>query len=1032
MASKNWQIIKRDGTPVKFKKEKIYTAIAKAGQATGELTTKKAIDALTRNVAVVLENKFYLHNNIPTIEDIQNEVERVLMTKYPDTAKAYILYREDRARVRKTIVNNYVDMVDDYIHSRKGIKQENSNTNFSIQGMHNRLNGIISEAYWLHKVYNEAIRKAHQSGDFHIHDLSFIGSYCMGWDLMDILRVGITGVRNVNHSAPAKHFGAALGQVWNFLYALQGESAGAQAISSFDTLLAPFVRHDNLTYAEVKQHMQVFLHNMNNPNRVGFQCVPMDHECYTPSGWKKYEELKKGDRIFVVDIRTGRITTDVIVNLLSYSYNGDMGKFKNRDGDEFLVTLRHSVVFKNLDNELDMEFCEFLPLIENEIDIPMMDKIKWDGTNDKYVDMENCKSFECSHVPFDGAVWCPTTQHGTFICRSPKSKPFLTGNCPFTNITFDLVVPKHLQKTPIIIGGVDQDSTYSEYQEEMDMINKAFCEVMIDGDSDGRIFSFPIPTYSIVPNFDWDGPRFEPIARLTARYGSPYFTNYIGSGMDPADIRAMCPIHPRERIRFKDNEVEILTSMEDMFKMLEGRDLSKVYVQFLNEWIPVSKVMKMSTAGFRRLVSTKEIIGTILDVRHLQPVRKTRESKMEVVTCNEIKPGMYIPYVDGFGNEPCFYADGMWWYQVVSNDYYRDPTNHHCYCIEVNSEEHLFQLANGLITHNCRLMLDNRELRKRGVGLFGSAPLTGANGVVTLNLPKIGYLASGMKRASRRKADRHTNFYALLKDRLDLAVESLLIKKVFVEDAMENDMYPFTKFYLRDVKARHGKYLANHFNVIGIIGGNECCLNYMNCGIKDPKGKKFMCEVMDYIRDYLLQKQIETGELFNLEATPGESAGYRLAMSDKQKFDDIKTAPCAMGDPTPYYTNSTHLPVDTTVNIFDVLEHQDDLQTRYTGGTMLHTFLGECLEDPNTVKDIVRKIATNFRLPYFSITPTFSVCQNHGYLKGAQYSCPTCDSTTEVYSRIVGYYRPVSCWNKGKQAEFNVRAMYTEFEKKKQ
>lgn len=1030
MPSKNSQVIKRDGTPVRFKREKIYNAIAKAGQATGEITSVRALNSLTRVVMANIDSKFYLENLIPNIEDIQNEVERILMGKYPDTAKAFILYREDRARARRTIVNNYIDIVDDYLMSRKGIKQENSNTGFSVQGMHNKLTGIVSTAYWLHKVYNEKIRNAHLSGDFHIHDLSFIGSYCMGWDLMDILRVGFTGVPNTTHSGPAKHFDTALGQIWNFLYTLQGESAGAQALSSFDTLLAPFVRYDNLTYEEVKQSMQQFVHNMNVRTRVGFQCVPTDHECYTPSGWKRRSELNKGDTIFVVNIRTGKITTDTVVNILEYSFIGDVAKFKHPEAGEFITTLRHNVVYRNDDGELDMQFCENLPLVENCIDIPMMDRIDWDGTNDKYVAMDNCKSFECSYVPFDGAVWCPTTQHGTFICRAPGGQPFLTGNCPFTNLTFDLMIPKHLANQPVIIGGVNQDSCYGEYQEEANMINRAFCEVMLEGDAHQRIFPFPIPTYSIVPNFDWDDPKHDPIFELAGRYGSPYFTNYIGSGMDPADIRAMCPIHPRERIRYKDGEVLVQTTMEDMYKLLNNRDLSKVRVQFFNKWIPITKVMRMATAGFRRLVSTKDVIGTILDVRHLQPVRRTKDSDMEVITCDQIKPGMYIPYTDAYGNTPCFYKDDFWWHEVVSNDYYRDPLNHNCYCIEVDSDNHLFQLANGLITHNCRLMLDNRELMKRGVGLFGSSPLTGANGVVTINLPKIGYLASKMKRTSRKKADYHANFYALLKERLDLAVESLLIKKAFVEDALENDMYPYTKFYLRDVKARKGKYLANHFNVIGVIGGNECCLNYLKTGIADKKGHTFMNEVLEYIRNYCVEKQVETGELFNLEASPGESAGYRFALLDKQKFDDIITAPCADGDSTPYYTNSTHLPVDITTNVFEVLEHQDSLQTKYTGGTMQHLFLGECIEDIRAVKDLVRKVTNNFKIPYFSLTPTFSVCPNHGYLKGKQHECPTCDSTTEVYSRIVGYYRPVCCWNKGKQSEFLVRAVYTEFDKK--
>jgi anaerobic ribonucleoside-triphosphate reductase len=577
--------------------------------------------------------------------------------------------------------------------------QENSNQNFSLQNLNTYLSTKAIKKFWLEEVYNEEIRKAVKDNRIHIHDLGLLATYCVGWDLQDLLMVGFKGVENKVQSKPAKHFRSILGQLVNFFYTLQGEAAGAQAISNFDTLLAPFIAYDNLSYKEVKQALQEFLFNMNVPTRVGFQT-------------------------------------------------------------------------------------------------------------------------------------------------------------PFTNITMDLEVPKMFKDSPVVIGGEYQDVTYSEFQKEMDDLNAAFAEVMMEGDAKGRVFAFPIPTYNITKDFNWDNPNLEGLWRMTGKYGIPYFSNFVNSDMDPEDARSMC----------------------------------------------------------------------------------------------------------------------------------------------------------------CRLRLDNRELRKRGGGLFGSNPLTGSLGVVTINLPQLGYLAHNKR-----------DFLNLLDYFVGLSASSLMIKRKVIEEYTEKDLYPYSKFYLRGVKEKTGQYWKNHFNTIGILGMNEACLNFLNKDIGSEEGKEFAESVLNHIRDCLSELQKVTGELFNLEATPGESTAYRFAKADKEAYSDIV---CANEDDfknesaKPYYTNSTHLPVNYTDDMFEALDLQDELQSLYTGGTVQHLFLGEEVPDIDTVKAIVKKVSSNYKLPYFTITPTFSVCPNHGYLPGKKERCDDCGAETEVYSRVVGYLRPVKCWNEGKQEEFKNRKVY--------
>lgn len=689
-------IKKRDGRIVKFDSAKITAAIAKAGKATGEFEEREAKKLTLRVLTLAHDLRL---GPLPEVEEIQDIVERVLLdSPFYKTAKAYILYREQHAQIRKMATKAHVDLVEHYIQKLDWKIRENSNMCYSLQGLNNYISSDVTSEYWLNSIYPPEIRQAHINGDFHIHDLSLLSVYCVGWDLADLLKLGFKGVEGKVESAPPKHLRSALGQIVNFFYTLQGEAAGAQAISNFDTLLAPFVRQDKLDYSEVKQALQEFVFNINIPTRVGFQT-------------------------------------------------------------------------------------------------------------------------------------------------------------PFTNITLDLFVPPTLKDRPVIVGGTELNMTYSEFQPELDLINKAFAEVMMEGDAKGRVFTFPIPTYNITADFDWDNPNLEMIWKMTGKYGIPYFSNFINSDMSPEDARSMC----------------------------------------------------------------------------------------------------------------------------------------------------------------CRLRLDNRELLKRGGGLFGANPLTGSIGVVTINLPRIGYLAENEK-----------DFFERLKEKVHLAAESLSIKRKVLEKFTDKNLYPYSKFYLGEIKKNNGFYWKNHFSTIGIIGMNEACLNFLGENIATEAGQEFSLRVMDFIRDMISEIQEETGDIFNLEATPAEGTSYRLAMLDKKQFPEIV---CANEDnykkgAAPYYTNSTHLPVNYTDDIFEALMLQDNLQVKYTGGTVLHIFLGEMVSDIEVIKSLIKKIASNFRLPYFTITPTFSVCPSHGYLIGKQERCATCNFETEVYSRVVGYLRPVKQWNNGKQAEFRMRKTF--------
>ena len=689
-------ITKRNGAQVDFDPQKITSAIIKAGKATDEFDEKTAKNLTIRVLNIMHQ---MIEDAEPTVEQIQDIVEEVLLTSpYKKAAKSYIIYRDQHAKIREIASKSQVGLVDQYLDKADWKVNENSNMAYSLQGLNNYISTEITKIYWLNKIYTPSIKEAHSSGDLHIHDLGLLSVYCVGWDLHDLLAQGFKGASGKMESLPAKHLRSALGQIVNFFYTLQGEAAGAQAFSNFDTLLAPFIRNDNLSYNDVKQALQEFVFNVNVPTRVGFQT-------------------------------------------------------------------------------------------------------------------------------------------------------------PFTNLTFDLHPPSYLADQPAIIGGKPQKETYKDFQEEIDIINKAFLDVMLEGDAKGRVFTFPIPTYNISEDFDWDNPNLFLLWQMTAKYGIPYFANFVNSDMKPEDARSMC----------------------------------------------------------------------------------------------------------------------------------------------------------------CRLRLDNRELRSRGGGLFGASPQTGSAGVVTINMPKLGY-----------ESNNEEEFMASLEELMDIARDSLEIKRKVLEEFTESGLYPYSRFYLRQVKLRFDQFWKNHFSTIGLIGMNEACLNLFGESITTPKGQDFAGVVLDFMRDKLIVYQEETGNNYNLEATPAEGVTYRMARADKERFPDIICAneeQYKLGK-EPFYTNSTHLPVNFSDDIFAVLDMQDHLQARYTGGTVLHIFVGERITDNEALKQFVKTVCTKYRLPYFTITPTFSVCPNCGYVAGEHHYCLKCENECEVYSRVVGYLRPVKQWNHGKKEEFGTRKTY--------
>lgn len=840
-------IRKRDGSIVQFDSDKVVAAIRKAGEASNEFSFKQ-----TRRIAAkVLSIVESLYNSeTPGVEDVQDIVETVLLeSAFKKTAKAYILYREARSQVRN--LDKGLDLIDTYVGEQDWRLRENASMSFSLQGMNNYITSAVVAQYWLDRIYNSKIRKAHVNGDIHIHDLNCLSAYCVGWDLMDLLLTGFRGLHSDKVDAgPPKHFGSVLGQMFNFIYTLTGEAAGAQAFSNVDTLLAPFIHYDGLTYKEVRQEIQQLMFNLNVPTRVGYQQ-------------------------------------------------------------------------------------------------------------------------------------------------------------PFSNLAFDLTPSPVYKDQAVIIGGRPVDATYGDFQTEMNMFNMAFAEVMYEGDYSGRPFSFPIPTYNITKDFDWNNDTFDLIWRMTGKFGTPYFANFVSSDMCPEDTRSMCLTY------------ETLVYI----KCKETRERRKVKIgEFLDKYIiseyeiltsqgyrPIKRKIKRKVNKLIRIVTESgKTLEMSLDHPHL--VYVGNNNSLQIVFAKDLKEAYYCSIKQDLRGELKE--------KIVKVEQIEKEVT--VYDVEILNDGtscnvHDFY-ANDILTHNCcRLRLDNRKLRKRTGGLFASSPLTGSIGVVTINLPRLGYRCQNEK-----------EFWQELLKLIDLAAESLALKRKTVESLTEKGLYPYSKFYLRTIKERTGAYWTNHFETIGIVGMNEACLNLLGCSIAHSDGKEFALKTLKILKNYIEELNEKNGCLYNLEATPAEGVSYRLAKIDKQKYPDIITS----GTEVPFYTNSTFLPVDTTNDLFEALDHQEDLQRTYTGGTVFHDFIGEEIKDPQLVKKLVKAIAENYAIPYFTLTPTFSICPNHGYLYGEQEECPVCGNETEIFSRVVGYYRPVRRWNDGKQEEFKYRVVYQKFSEK--
>ncbi|WP_053955526.1 ribonucleoside triphosphate reductase [Inediibacterium massiliense] len=690
------KVQKRNGEIVDFDSSKIKFAIFAAAKSVGG--KDEMVAARLSKIVVDIIHETY-GASIPSVEDVQDIVEKVLIEEgHAKTSKAYILYRKKHEEIRE-VKNLFMDaerMIEEYVNLEDWRVNENANMGFSLQGLNNHIVESITKKYWLNKIYRKELREVHIRGDLHIHDLGLLAPYCCGWDLESFLRYGFRGAKGKIESKPPRHLESALGQLVNLLYTLQGESAGAQAVSSIDTYLAPFIYYDNLSYEQVKKALQRFVFNLNVPTRVGFQT-------------------------------------------------------------------------------------------------------------------------------------------------------------PFTNVTLDITPHPLLKNQPVMIGGEMMDKTYKEFQKEMDIFNKAFCEVMMEGDGAGRAFSFPIPTVNITPDFPWNSESVNAIMEMTRKFGTPYFANFLNSDLSPEDVRSMC----------------------------------------------------------------------------------------------------------------------------------------------------------------CRLRLDNRELRRRGGGLFGANPLTGSINVVTLNMARIGYLSKTVEEFKRR-----------VKNLMEIAKEICETKREVLEQYMDAGLYPYSRFYLQGVKDGTGEYFKNHFSTIGLNGMNEACINLLGVDITTEEGNEFAVEIMEFMNRVIQIFQEETGSLWNLEASPAEGASYRFARIDKKMYPNI----CTQGEDEPYYTNSTQLPVNYTNDVFEAIELQEKLQSLYTGGTVFHGFIGEEIDSIETCKLLLKKVMENSSIPYVTITPTFSICEDHGYISGEHFNCPHCGKESEVWTRVVGFHRPVQSWNKGKQEEFKDRKEFSHIE----
>lgn len=1356
------KVIKRDGRKEEFELQKVQGAIKKAFDATKTQYTDEMIEFISMHVTSDLQ--YRKNKNKLSVEDIQDSVERVLIRGgYDAVAKQFILYRKQRENIRNVQQNliNHKKIVEDYLGVSDWRVRENSTVSYSLGGLILSNSGAITANYWLSEIYDEEIANAHRNADIHIHDLSMLSGYCAGWSLKQLIQEGLGGVPGKITSSPAKHLSTLCNQMVNFLGIMQNEWAGAQAFSSFDTYLAPFVKVDNLSYEETKQAIQSFIYGVNTPSRWG--CVPTDTEVLSTNGFKSYEELAEGDEIYTWNMNTKKLELNPVRKVIVKPFTGNLHMYKTSNGYEQVVTPNHRVlVYKHnsqipqiklseeifsvntpfslpttfdgstlsgIDLSDDMIQLAAMIYADGNIDIrpdgsvhrvrlykseyrPGNDLIQsiCERNNIKYVlkkkqsfgkdNTVNCYQFygddarfivslvgqkgmvdskffsmndtqarlflktwslfdgdyekfkiQCDNdnivnaiqqiailagftsytktrnkttyvkirkrnsvipkmrceVPWDGFVWCPNVENGTAVFRR-NGNVFISGQtqAPFTNITLDWTVPNDLAELNCIVGGKELDFCYKDCQKEMDMINKAFIETMIEGDANGRGFQYPIPTYSITKDFDWsDTENNRLLFEMTAKYGTPYFSNYINSDMEPSDIRSMCcrlrldlrelrkksggffgsgestgcydeqteiltqnrgwipfkelslsdriytrnpngeiEIHNPDKLfryeyhgnmyHFKNQKVDLLVTPNHRMVYLdkhtkeqsfvradeynyhkhgiprkavntsEGQQYfiipkiennwetgmyknkhkkiwqemkvpMKYWLQFLGWFVSEGSLDNENIAkdhGYRVFISQKKDanIPIIKDILSHLPWKfnyskrfgtfiitnkqlwyylrnnvktncyDTRVPREIIKSCSKDQLRLLVDSMvlgDGSINkrtgQKAYYTTS---YELISNlqeilvlagystsgirereardvnimgRHYPKEQNHKTYEITLSSGE-MFYLPPDKIScvnydgfvYCCEVANHTLLVRRNGK----SAWCGNSVGVVTINMPRIAYLSK-----------TEEEFFERLDKLMDISARSLDIKRKVINKFLDNGLYPYTKRYLGTLK--------NHFSTIGLVGMNEAGLNakWIQKDMTHEECQQFAIKVLNHMREKLSDYQELYGDLFNLEATPAESTSYRLAKHDKEKYPDIITA-ARNCDDTPYYTNSSHLPVWFTDDIFTALDIQDELQTLYTSGTVFHAFLGEKLPSWQSAMTLVRKIAENYKLPYYTLSPTYSVCKEHGYLTGEQSICPKCGKPTEVYSRITGYYRPVQNWNDGKVQEFKDRKVY--------
>ena len=1298
------QVIKRDGKEVKFNLKKIVSAIRRAGESSGEFGYDEALD-LTNSVIQMFDNK-----EKATVEEIQDAVEKVLNeNNYTKTARAFIVYREKHNDMRKdnNVMIDAVQSIDDYLDRSDWRVNANANQGYSLGGMILNTSGKVTANYWLSHVYPKEAGEAHRNGDIQIHDLDMLANYCTGWSLRALLQEGFNGVKGKVESNPPKHLASALGQMVNFWGCLQNENAGAQAFSSFDTYLAPYVRNDKLTYKQVYDAIQEFVFNVNVPSRWG--CVPNTTKVLSIDGWKSIDELSEDDVIYTwkngslntckvngvcrkkfkgslisfintqygyeqtvtpthrtlvsktnknvfdaeivhaeeiesdvsnkywkfptefkaVDIntkanfsndeialaamiytdgnldfrkenvhkvrylksekrlqglkesgidpelifnnlglsftKTEKVSKDFgskmhvwnfygdsakkIVNLVKskYEINKEFYKLNKCQADLFLHVWElhdgdESRHLLQVDNELIFEQLAHIAVLSGHVVSKKLKKCK-SGKYVTYVSLTGVNGVspkQISRINYDDMVWCPNVADGTAIFMNKDGGVFISGQTqtPFTNITLDWTCPEDLKDSQPIIAGEEMDYTYSELQPEMDMINKAFIEVMIKGDAHGRLFTFPIPTYNITPDFPWGSENTKLLFEMTAKYGLPYFQNFLNSDLKVGDVRSMCPLTGDTEIWCRTTKGTHKLQIQEMYRNFH-RGLKYEFYEVWDgyRWCKASVNKQYDSKVYEITLGNGDVVK--MGSKHLQYVPELKSS----ITAEYLKVGMFLPYnskpmnidvVEGsklageivgiFAGDGSFDGDGVvfslssemkddeteekirsffnplgivvlkrvkgglrtLWVGKGSADFirrfisgtalnkkfekkvftlsnsflegvlngfrltdgsrsrsrlytssrflvndlvsiaslvgrkhsvvYEDKRegrlgenvnyrvdlplresygdlfkcidNFDCYpikkislisdnkkplyCLEVQNDSHLFTLANGLLTHNCRLQLDLREIKKRGGGLFGSGEQTGSIGVITINCARLGYLFK----------NDITGLYKRLDELMNIARNALEQKRKSLNKWMEQGLYPYSKRYL-------GGY-NTLFSTIGINGVNEMIRNFTNDehDITDDYGQKFAMSLMDHINEVLKQFQVETGNLYNLEATPGEGTTFRFAKEDKKRYPDIIQA----GKPeAPYYTNSTQIPVGYTNDPFTALNLQEGLQRRYSGGTVIHLYMGEAMSSSDSCKTLVKRVLENYHIPYLTITPTFSICPKHGYISGEHKYCPICD-----------------------------------------